>query len=826
LAAATLAWLVPVSAADAFRQNERMGRGVNIIGWDRLWQDRARGDFKDEHFRLIHEAGFSHVRINLHPLRDGRPDAEGNLRNEFFTTLDWAIDQALANKLLVVLDYHDDLAISPNPAGKKSAFLASWAAIAGHCQGRPSEVLFEILNEPAPRFTHESWSNYWSEALAIIRRSNPARTVIIGPDPWNSFKQLESLHLPEEDRNLIVTFHYYDPFAFTHQGTPWTGQRDKTGVSWQGAEKERQAIEQDFETVQAWAKQQNRPIYLGEFGAYEKGDMDSRARWTAFVARQAGMRGWSWAYWQFAGDFVLFDMASQKWVQPIREALVPPPRALKKGDVVYEADFESADALGGWSGAAVLEPGCASPRAVALENKANVSGAIISRQLPAEALRGCRIRGAAMVRAEQVSPKPNPWNGIKFMLITESPAGKSYPQATVETGAFDWRRAGFTASVPADATNVTLVLGLEQVTGKVWFDDLKLTVAKAPITVQPKPMAGPVFKGHSLPRLRGAMVSPNIDAESLRVLGQEWNANLIRFQLIRSGRVGQPAMSGGYDAWLEGELKRLDAILPLCEQYGLFVVVDLHSPPGGKATAGGYLGSDSGLFSDRQAQEKFVEVWRRIAGRYKDAKAIWGYDLANEPVEDQSEDTCDDWQALSERAARAIRAIDPERAIILEPSQWGSPEGLTDLVPIAVSNVVYSVHMYLPHAFTHQGVFGPGPAYRYPGLIDGKHWDKAQLERALQPAIAFQDRYHVHIYIGEFSAIRWAPDNSARRYLGDLIDIFEAHGWDWSYHAFREWSGWSVEHGPDRQDTRPATSPTERQRLLCDWFARNQKPRW
>ncbi len=399
--------------------------------------------------------------------------------------------------------------------------------------------------------------------------------------------------------------------------------------------------------------------------------------------------------------------------------LIPPvddSETLRKGDVVYQADFEGSNALSGWSGAAVLEPGYASPQAVALEVKAKASGAILSRHLPAEALRGCRVRGSVMVRAEQVSPKPNPWNGIKFMLIAESPAGKSYPQATVETGTLDWRRAAFAAYVPADATNLMLVLGLEQVTGKVWFDDLKLTVAKAPLVVQPEPVAGPVFKGHSLPRLRGAMVSPGIDPESLRVLGQDWKANLIRF--------------------------------------------------------------------------------------------------------------CDDWQALAERAARAIRAIDPERALIVEPAQWGSPEGLNELVPIAVSNVVYSVHMYLPHAFTHQGVYASGPAYRYPGLIEGKQWDKAQLERALRPAIAFQERYHVHLYIGEFSAIRWAPDNSACRYLGDLIDIFEAHGWDWSYHAFREWSGWSVEHGPDRQDTRPAASPTERQRLLCDWFARNQKPRW
>lgn len=502
------------------------------------------------------------------------------------------------------------------------------------------------------------------------------------------------------------------------------------------------------------------------------------------------------------------------------------PRTAVKGQVIYQTDFEGADAMAGWSGPAMLEPGYASAHSVALESKANSIGATISMPLPAHAFRGCRIRGSAMVRGDQVSRRPNPWNGVKFMLIIDSPAGKSYPQAPLDTGSFDWQRATFTAHIPADATTVTLVLGLEQVTGKVWFDDLKFTIARPPSPEQPRPLAAPVFKGHPLARLRGVMVSPNIDADSLRVLGQEWKANLIRFQLIRFGRPGQPEPLGRYEEWLEGELKKLDAILPLCEKYGIFVVVDLHSPPGGKATVSGYVGSDGGLFTDQQAQEKLVEVWRKIATRYKGAKAIWGYDLANEPVEDESEESCDDWQALAERTAKAIRAIDPDRAIIVEPSQWGGPNGLNELVPIPVSNVVYSVHMYIPHAFTHQGVYQQGQGYRYPGEIDGQHWDKAQLEKALQPVTVFQKRYGVHIYIGEFSAIRWAPDNSACRYLSDLIDIFEARGWDWTYHAFREWNGWSVEHGTERKDTKPAPSPTDRQRFLCEWFAHNQHPPW
>jgi len=145
---------------------------------------------------------------------------------------------------------------------------------------------------------------------------------------------------------------------------------------------------------------------------------------------------------------------------------------------------------------------------------------------------------------------------------------------------------------------------------------------------------------------------------------------------------------------------------------------------------------------------------------------------------------------------------------------------------LSVPNVVYSVHMYLPHEFTHQGVFGPSAPVVYPGEIGGKKWDKAALREALQPAIDFQKAYNVHIYVGEFSAIRWAPDQSAYRYLRDLIEVMEDLGWDWTYHAFREWDGWSVEHTENRDDHARAATPTLREQLLRGWFAKNKKPSW
>lgn len=494
------------------------------------------------------------------------------------------------------------------------------------------------------------------------------------------------------------------------------------------------------------------------------------------------------------------------------------------GGVWLRVDFDSTNALRHWSGQGRIDRTPEGRRSLLLATLPGQTGATVRTGVPLENLQGCTLRCTATIRAQDVSAKPNPWNGVKFMLVIDAVSGTSYPQAPLETGTFDWRQASFIARIPNDVTNLSLVLGLEQVSGMAWFDDLQLTVVRNPVAA-PAPLPGPRFKGHNLSRLRGAMVSPSIDAASLRLLGNEWKANLIRWQLIRHGTPGEPSSLDTFDAWLEGELKKLDAALPYCAQYGLMVALDLHSPPGGKATVSGYIGSDDRLFTDKRCQDKFVAVWRQIAQRYKGVHAVWAYDLANEPVEDDVADGCDDWQRLAERAARAIREVEPQRAIIVEPARWGGPDGLNDLVPIPVSNVVYSVHMYLPHAFTHQGVHSKGQSFRYPGEIQGRRWDKAQLEKALQPAVDFQNRYNVHLYIGEFSAIRWAPDNSAVRYLKDLIDIFEERQWDWSYHAFREWSGWSVEHGADPADDRPSTVPGDRQNLLRTWFSRNEKPR-
>lgn len=313
---------VPNGAVDPFQQNKRLGRGVNIIGYDPLWKSRDKGRFKEQHFRLIKDAGFQHVRINLHPWRDGKIDAQNRLAADWLATLDWAVRQCQANKLLAILDLHEFQEMGREAEGNRERFLATWRQLAERYRDAPADVLFEVLNEPNKRLTPELWNGYLRDALAIIRKSNPTRTVIVGPAFWNNIDALDKLVLPEEDRNLIVTVHYYKPMAFTHQGASWTGQKNKLGVPWNGTAEDLAAIRRDFDKAQAWAAQHNRPIYLGEFGAYDKADMASRLRYIEAVAREAEKHGWSWGYWQFDGDFIVFDMKTQQWVEPILRALI------------------------------------------------------------------------------------------------------------------------------------------------------------------------------------------------------------------------------------------------------------------------------------------------------------------------------------------------------------------------------------------------------------------------------------------------------------------------------------------------------------------------
>ena len=297
-------------------------RGVSVLGYDPIWTDPKKGRFEERHFAEIRKGGFDFVRVNLHGFK--HMDAKDKLSPAFLSRVDWIMKHATAAGLSVILDEHEYEECSDDVAMCRRRLAAFWTQVAPRYKDAPPTVLFELLNEPHDKLDAETWNALFPDILAIVRKWNPARRVVIGPTQWNNFSQLSTLKLPENDRNILVTFHYYDPFPFTHQGAPWVPEMLKVkDVAWTPAQ--RTQIATDFGKVAEWSRQTGREILLGEFGAYDESGTPTamRTAYTEAVAREAERHGFAWSYWQFDSNFLAWDMERNGWVEPIHKALIP-----------------------------------------------------------------------------------------------------------------------------------------------------------------------------------------------------------------------------------------------------------------------------------------------------------------------------------------------------------------------------------------------------------------------------------------------------------------------------------------------------------------------
>ncbi|MBR4612192.1 MAG: cellulase family glycosylhydrolase [Kiritimatiellae bacterium] len=455
--------------------------------------------------------------------------------------------------------------------------------------------------------------------------------------------------------------------------------------------------------------------------------------------------------------------------------------------------------------------------------------------------------------------------GLKFQIhFKESATGREgYPNCAGETGDFLRKtllnEVDFSGAHPDMAT---LMLGLQGTSGRVEFDLSTLRAAPTPglfrrinedwvvrypaspdtaeggtgdkrqatsrgaacRNVEKSPgesrvacRASPASAQSAAPAsarrpLRGCMLPGRATTEEDIADLAAWGATMARFQISRRS---DNADLAEYAAWVDSRLDNLEDVLRWAGERGMKICVDLHVQPGGSDSSGGQA-----LFRDERYATAFVDTWRRIAKRCAPivqtmGPVIYGYDLINEPLQNGRAPI--DYWTIQRRAAEAVREIDPVTPIIVEANHWALPDAFSYLSPLAMDNVIYQVHVYEPHEFSHQGVGGRPIGPKWPDPEKG--WTRDYLRDRLRPVREFEARHGAKIYVGEFSAATWAE--GAENYLRDCIGLFEEYGWDWTYHAFREWEGWSVEHeGTDRDHLVPAKSDTPRKRALLEGFAR------
>jgi endoglucanase len=314
--------------ADAHDANRRLGRSINLGNALEAPSEGAWGLHLEEgYFEAIRRAGFDSVRIPIRWSAHAQVEPPFTIDPAFFERVDWAIDQGLSRNLAVVINVHHFDEVYRDPDRAMPRLEALWRQVAEHYKDRPATLYFELLNEPNGRLNDERWNAAVPGLLAAVRASNPERYVIVGPGSWNNVDNLEKLQLPDDDHHLIATFHYYKPFEFTHQGASWAqGSERWLGRTWTGTPEQLAALRQDFDKAAAWAKAHDRPLYLGEFGAYERAPMESRVAWTRAVTREAEARGFSWGYWEFGAGFGAYDPRRGTWRDPLLHALIPPRR--------------------------------------------------------------------------------------------------------------------------------------------------------------------------------------------------------------------------------------------------------------------------------------------------------------------------------------------------------------------------------------------------------------------------------------------------------------------------------------------------------------------
>jgi endoglucanase len=178
--------------------------------------------WKPEYFKIMADLGFDHVRLPVRwePADRSMATAPYTINPAFFNRIQQVVDTARKYKLHIIVNMHHHEALFEYPDGQKERFLSQWYQIADYFKNYPDTLLFEVMNEPHGNLTPEKWNTFFADALTEIRKTNPARMVLMGTADYGGLGGLAKLQVPNDD-NVIVTVHYYNPFNFTHQGAEW-----------------------------------------------------------------------------------------------------------------------------------------------------------------------------------------------------------------------------------------------------------------------------------------------------------------------------------------------------------------------------------------------------------------------------------------------------------------------------------------------------------------------------------------------------------------------------------------------------------------------------
>ncbi len=196
----------------------------------------------------------------------------------------------------------------------------------------------------------------------------------------------------------------------------------------------------------------------------------------------------------------------------------------------------------------------------------------------------------------------------------------------------------------------------------------------------------------------------------------------------------------------------LDKAISWCKKEGIYVILDMHSAPGGQT--GDNIDDGYGypfLFKNEASQQLTADIWRRIADHYKNETAILGYDLLNEPIATyfNAAELNPYLEPVYKKITAAVRSVDKNHLVILGGAQWDS--NFKAFGQPFDSKAIYTFH---------------------------KYWTDPT-KQVIQDYIDFRDKYNVPIYCGE-------TGENTDEWVGKFKDVLEQNNIGWHYWPYKK----------------------------------------
>lgn len=339
-----------------------LATGANVCRWFRHPREESAEHFGkyigDSEMSMMAAIGLKHVRLCVAP-KFIMDKATGGVRADAFRYLDTAIERFQGAGLLVIINIHnEDRADELDPAWQ-TAFVRFWSELATRLSGHdPEQTMFELINEPVFDKREEEWNTLNARLVEAIRAKTPEHTLITAGPNWGGIDGLRKLKLLA-DRNVVYSFHCYDPFPFTHQGATWSSEAVKPlrGVPYPSSPQavapllagladhpasramlekygreqwNRERLAARFRQGIDWGRQNGVALYCGEFGVYPRfAQAEHRAHWFRDFGSVLAENRIGWAVWGWDEGFGL----DRKYAngKPVIDAVVAGALGLKAG---------------------------------------------------------------------------------------------------------------------------------------------------------------------------------------------------------------------------------------------------------------------------------------------------------------------------------------------------------------------------------------------------------------------------------------------------------------------------------------------------------------